>query len=257
MLRGADLDVPRALISQEVQLGAGLLVHASLLHVADHADDGEPRRLVAETRLQPPPNRILLWIERLRQCLVHQDARAPPVASRGREVAAGDEPACPSSGQVTRRDGLVVVHVLDRTFLRRRVPSKSVSFAFTCRTGGKPVIAADAWTPGTCASRPFRRWKKSDALCGCDTSRPAARCRTSRARPVESGIDLRRFQKLRSNRPAPITRTTASATSAITSPLRTRARADPAVVRWPDSLSARSRPARAGAAAAPFQTARP
>ena len=48
---------------------------------------------------------------------------------------------------------------------------------------------------------------------------------------------LIRFQKLRSNSPAPITRTTASATSAATRPLRSRARVAPAVDRCPDSFN--------------------
>ena len=48
---------------------------------------------------------------------------------------------------------------------------------------------------------------------------------------------LMRFQKLRSSRPAPMTRTTASATSDITSPRRTQVRAAEAVDRCPASLS--------------------
>ena len=45
MLRGANV-VPRGLISQEVDLGPGLLVDAALLDVPHDADDGEPRRSV-------------------------------------------------------------------------------------------------------------------------------------------------------------------------------------------------------------------
>ncbi len=93
-------------------------------------------------------------------------------------------------------------------------------------------------TPGVRASSAFNRWKNVTRLCASEyavagSTRPNVVSRV-RLKPASTVI---RFQKLRSMSPAPITRTTASATSALTSVLRMRARPLPAVERCPASFS--------------------
>ena len=68
----------RRLIVQEIQLGPGLLRHASLFHVADHADDGEGRCLGTEERVEAVADgiEVAIAIEGLRERLVDEQRRA-------------------------------------------------------------------------------------------------------------------------------------------------------------------------------------
>ena len=234
MLPAAIVQDARPLLVQEVQLGAGLLRHPALLDVAHDADDGERRRLAGPGEdVDPLADRLELAEreEGLLERLVHQQHRR--ARDVGRLEAAPLHDRNPHRLQVVHRDGLVVVDVLGRLIGRRRVALEVGVVGVTLRFGGRPVIRATPVTPGTCLSRSPSRSKNATRCSGFGYG-GARQHHAEGEHPLAIEAGDRRSSASGScecSSPAPTTRTTASATSAITRPLRMRARALPAVER--------------------------
>ncbi len=191
---------------------------ASLLDVADHADDREPRQLRAEPRLQPAAERTLVAEERLRQRLVDErDGWPADVATsvKSRPSTSG----IPSVVRYVGVDVLVVVDVLERPVRRCRVALEIgvVGVDLPLRRQalhGRRALHARQLRQLRLQTREEvdDRLRRSDTV-ALGRTRPNV-TRRLRLNPASTRI---RFQKLRSSRPAPMTSTTASATSDMTS----------------------------------------
>ena len=203
-------------------------------------------------RLSPAARSALWSLKNVFASVSLTSTTGPPVMSATREVPPLDD-RNPHRRQVRLGDGLEVVDVLERPFgtracsPRSRRRWRSPAAAAAGRSSPPPTARRRSPTAGRSAAGRSRRGSAA-----ADTARPGS------TRPnVTSWLRLKpastvvRFQRLRSSRPAPITSTTASATSSITSPLRSRARAAPAVDRCPASfsemLTTRSRSCSSGA----------
>ena len=89
--RGAEIDSPRPLVGEEIDLGPGLLRDAALLDVAHDADDREPRQLGAEPRLQPAAERSLVLRKNVLASVSLTSATRRAADVGRREIAAIDE----------------------------------------------------------------------------------------------------------------------------------------------------------------------
>ena len=170
-----------SLIDQRIKFGAGLLVHAGLLHVFRDADHREVGDLIERSKagLQRLPDRIAILPERIHQCFVDDH-------NRTRHRIAGHErsPLHDRNAhrlEVVGHHCLVIVDILKWSFRRRGVIADVGIVGIQRAIGGVASHRADAFNTGH-AAQPLQSAVETFARVAPagDNPRPPARAGMSR-----------------------------------------------------------------------------